>query len=82
MSRVIEMIRAERERLGLSENAEISENSPPTLRMAVVADFLLTLEMLRVLLPDQLKADGKCLANSARFLLQAGGFKPLLKDPY
>lgn len=81
MSRVIEMIQAERNRLGFSENAEISENSPPTLRMAVVADFLFNLEMLRTLLPEPLQADGNHLANSARFLFQAGGFKPLLEDP-
>lgn len=81
MSRVIEMIQAERKRLGFSEDTEISENPPSTLRMAVVADFLLTLEMLRVQLPEHLKADGNHLANSAHFLLQAGGFKPLLRDP-
>jgi len=81
MSRVIEMIQAERKRLGFSEDTEISENSPSTLRMAVVADFLLTLEMLRAPLPEHLKAAGNHLANSAHFLLQASGFKPLLRDP-
>lgn len=81
MSRVIEMIQAERKRLGFSKDTEISENSPSILRMTVVADFLLTLEMLRVLLPEHLKANSNHLANSAHFLLQAGGFKPLLRDP-
>lgn len=81
MSRVIEMIQAERKRLGFSEDTEISENSPSTLRMTIVADFLLTLGMLQVQLPEHLKADGNYLASSAHFLLQAGGFKPLLRDP-
>ena len=81
MSRVIEMIQAERKRLSFSEDTEISENSPSTLRMAVVADFLLTLEMLRAPLPEHLKAVGNHLANSAHFLLLASGVKPLLRDP-
>jgi len=79
-SRVVEMIQAERLRLGLPETYPITADSPPILRMSIIAAFIIELHMMEFSHPE-LSREFAHLQVNTNFLFLATGVIPMLDTP-
>ena len=78
-SRYIEMIEAEKQRLGVDWSDDISPTSPPLLRAGILATFLIELEM-GALVGKIDPRTAEVLRKNFRFVLLATGGKDILKS--
>ena len=79
-SRVIEMIQAERLRLGLPETSPITADSPPILRMSIIASFLVELGLLELFHPELAKKWAR-LQETIAYLFLVTDVTPMLETP-
>lgn len=82
-SRMVEMIQAESARVGNTPDTRISPGSPPLLKAAVIANFLIQLEM--ILAPGEVSKSAKDDLHHALkfvFLLFPGALEILKGDDF
>lgn len=79
-SRIVEMIQAEHLRLDLPETSPITADSPPILRMSIIASFIVELGLLELFHPE-LSRKWARLQETIAYLFLATDVTPMLETP-
>ena len=78
--RLLEMLDAERARLGQKDTAPLTAESPFTVKASILATFIIEIDLL-CFLADYSPKEKAIVRELCHFVFLIGGLTPILKDP-